>query len=67
MTAGVVVGDAGVPDWVTGAELAPDSKRLFLDCPPMIVNTTEVIIKTAAAPEVNRVKKLAPPELPNTV
>ena len=55
-----------------GAEGAPPetgevSKRLFLACPLITVRTTEVTMKIVAKAAVKRVKKLAPPELPNTV
>jgi hypothetical protein len=51
---------------VDGAEASP-SKTDFFEVPPITVRTREVTMKIAARPEVNRVKKLAPPELPKTV
>src|SRR5438094_868151 len=61
-------GTAGAVAAGTGAPAPPVvSKMLFFDCPPMIVRMIEVVIKTAAAACVKRVKKFAPPELPKTV
>ena len=52
MVASVVVGVSNIPRW----------ERL-----PMIVRLSDVTMKIAAITEVKRVKKFAPPELPNTV
>lgn len=57
----------GTGEATGAAAVAWPSKTLFLPLLETIVRVTEVIMKIPARVVVRRVKKLAPPELPNTV